>query len=1063
MKKSFSALLAALLAAAMLFAFAASAATLGDFDGNDNVTSDDAVYLLRYTLFPEYYPVTDFADFDHNDSITSDDAVYLLRYTLFPEYYPLIGDESEPEPTPDEYFKFTLKYTGEYEIEAKDPADLPSEIVIPSRHEGKAVTGFSYYGFKNCSGLVSVTIPKRVTSFDSGAFDNCKSLTSVYYTGTLEDWLRIFDRYASNPCCNGSSLYIKGELLTDAVIPDGITSIGDDAFYGCTSITSVKIPAGVTSIGDDAFNGCANLTAVDIPAGVTSIGRSAFEDCISLESVNLPNSLTDLGSSAFATCTSLAIANVPGKLTSINQGVFYGCSSLANLAIGKNVVSIGNYAFCGCSSLKSVTIPKSVTSIGEKAFAYCSSLSSVNIPENVTSIGDNAFAYCVSLTGVTLPDGLNYLGSEVFRDDVRLKNVVIPDGVTDINTQTFYNCANLSSVTIGNGVTSIGNGAFYGCRALTSMTIPEGVTSIGNNAFYDCYKLVEICNRSSLALSAGSQDNGYAAYYAKRVYGEGGSYLNTTSDGYVFYENGDEVYLVAYTGDKIQLTLPDEYNGKTYEINKNAFRNNTDLISVTVPAGVTGIGEYAFNGCFKLIEVDNCSSLNITDYGNGDVAYYAKHIHSEGDSYLHTTSDGYVFYKDGDEVYLIGYTGNKAKLTLPDNYGGKNYEIYKHAFDGRADLTSVKFGAGATLIGRYAFYNCANLNSVTIPESVAHIVEYAFDGCFNLTNVYYNGTLDKWVGIYFEEYSSNPCRYGATLYINGEIPVDIVIPDGVTDIGDYAFYKCASLKNVVIPDTVKNIGSAAFYGCDELDGINIPGSVISFGEYALYSTALYNDENNWEGDALYVDNCLIKVNSSFSGDYTIKKGTVCIADGAFSLCSNLSGVTIPSGVLYIGSGAFYRCTALTGVTVPKGVKAIGTGAFYGCSSLTDLTFPDSVTKIGMNVVYGTALYDNGSKWEGEALYIGKHLVELKASYSGDYSVIAGTICIADSAFSRCWYLKGVTIPESVIYVGNNAFDNCSKLTDINFAGTKAQWQKIDQTNSTDSYVIHCTDGDNIKE
>ena len=253
--------------------------------------------------------------------------------------------------------------------------------------------------------------------------------------------------------------YGSRSRVKSAVIADGVTSIGSDAFQGCTSLTSVTIPDSVTSIGGWAFYYCTSLTSVTIPDGVTSIGEQAFSCCTSLTSVTIPNGVT----------------------------------------------SIGENAFNGCTSLTSVTLPNSVTSIGKSAFSGCTSLTSVTLPNSVTSIGDGAFASCTSLTGIWVTEGNSHYSSDASgvlfsKDKTTLVqcpgafsgSYAIPDSVTSIGEYAFFYCESLTSVTIPDGVTSIGWSAFFNCKSLTSVTIPDSVTSIGWFAFEDCTSLTDV-------------------------------------------------------------------------------------------------------------------------------------------------------------------------------------------------------------------------------------------------------------------------------------------------------------------------------------------------------------------------------------------------------------------------------------------------------------------------------------------------------------------------------------------------------------------------------------------
>ena len=257
---------------------------------------------------------------------------------------------------------------------------------------GNSVTSIGNNAFYYCPGLTSITIPNSVTSIGYNAFSNCSGLKKVIVKD-IAAWCGIkFNGYDSNPLYYARHIYSDEDTeITNLIIPNSATSIGNYAFEGCSGLTSVTIPNSVTSIGNYAFSYCSGLTSVTISNSVTSIGNYAFQYCSGLTSVTIPNSVTSIGWGAFSGCKGLTSVTIPNSVTSIRFNAFDGCSGLTSVTIPNSVTSIGAEAFRGCSGLTSVTIPNSVTNIANSAFQYCSGLTSVTIGSGVTNIGYNAF------------------------------------------------------------------------------------------------------------------------------------------------------------------------------------------------------------------------------------------------------------------------------------------------------------------------------------------------------------------------------------------------------------------------------------------------------------------------------------------------------------------------------------------------------------------------------------------------------------------------------------------------------------------------------------------------
>ena len=276
-------------------------------------------------------------------------------------------------------------------------------------------------------------------------------LAGATYTGTdAASFVYIGDMEENSP-------------LQTIKLPQGVTGIGDYAFYVCPSLTSIDLPASLTSIGKYAFYYCSSLTSIDLPASLTSIGGDAFRGCSSLTSIDLPASLTSIGDWAFVGCSALTSIDLPASLTSIGDYTFSFCSSLTSIDLPASLTSIGGDAFRGCSSLTSIDLPASLTNIYGSAFRDCSSLTSIDLPASLTSIGDYTFSFCSSLTSIDLPASLTNIYGSAFRD-----------------------CSSLTSVTSrAETPPALGyEDIFYDCTALTDIYVPAGSVEAYKVAVY---------------------------------------------------------------------------------------------------------------------------------------------------------------------------------------------------------------------------------------------------------------------------------------------------------------------------------------------------------------------------------------------------------------------------------------------------------------------------------------------------------------------------------------------------------------------------------------------------
>lgn len=990
---------------------------------------------------------------------------------------------------------------------------LLDELLIP-----EGIEEIPEYAFRGCANITSVTLPTSLQKICDGAFSECRLLAIVNNNSLLEIGFdgqhggvaskaqKIIDHSGNVIYRNGISefSYIETqdgfrfakennqyklvaylgnkETITlpenidghsysifmmrgvkNVIIPEGIETIGDNAFRGCTSLESIKIPDSVLHIGEAAFYNCINLKDVAISDNVTEIGQLAFAGCSKLTEFVIPAGITKINIGTFARCSSLKKIVIPDGVISIEDDAFYSCSDMTSIVLGSNLENIGINVFEDCTSLidvvvssecfsfvdgvlydnslkyvvfvsgSEITIPDSWTSIGDRAFCNQLKITKVIIPEGVTSIGVSAFNGCTNLKSVVIPSSVTIIKETAFYDCVNLENIILPEGLTDIGYSAFYGCTSLQNIVIPDSVTSIGSGAFSCCKKFSEIILPSGITNVESSLFSDCSNLKKVVIQNGVTCIKGSAFENcsnlieialpetLSAIGARAFYGC--SSLNEiiipSGVSSIYFETfygcnnlrtvifADSITTIDYSSfygcsSLDTVILPENLS----EIGVRAFSGCSNLKKLHIGNKITYIGNYAFENCDKLEELylsdlETWFKIHFQNFQSNPL-YLARNVKL----FINGVLKNEIIIPAGiQEIPEGAFRGcsNLKRVQIPDSV----ITIGSSAFSGCSGLDSISIPNSVTTIERAAFSGCTNLKSVSIGKSVTYIGFCAFEMCAKLVDVnIFN--VESWLNVTFDGENANPLflhnysgsqnfNYQKRLYINGELVSELIIPEGIVNIPNYAFYNCENINCIKLPRSIKSIASSAFHGCP-INSVYVDDLQVWYGIEALGDITSYN---------LYINNELVE-------DMIITEN---IRAKAFFGCASLKTVKILDGVTTIGDEAFSKCINLKSIEIPNSINSIGMNAFSECD-ITAVYIEDIYS--WLNIEFGSTTSNPLRSTSDKTLYVSNNVIDALIIPEGITSIKA-------YAFWNCINITSVTIPESVKEIQNGAFGRCKDL------------------------------------
>ena len=819
--------------------------------------------------------------------------------------------------------------------------------------------------FYECAGLTGIIVfPNGVTSIGEDAFDSCINITGLSFPSTLEK----IEGGAFSSC--------KG--IKSLIFPSSLKTIGYATFIDCTGLNGqLIIPNSVTNIGAWAFDSCTSLKDLKInkhSTDIKKIGMNAFQNCTSLTNATLSDDILVITNSLFRNCKNLETVTYPVDLTEVCSSAFTNCYKLTGLTLPSSVTKIGDGAYGNCYALKSFTTPNSLLTIGKYAFANCSGIEDLNLRVPLNKIDNYAFSQCQGLTNVLFPTSLTTMGSRTFDTSTNILSVVFPEDclLTTLGEYAFHNCKKLVHLELHEGLKTIGAYAFNGDNSLTNFVIPNSLESINNGGFWNCSKLTTLM----------FNDNPYDPHLKKINYA---GFCSTGMTNIVFPDSVESLGQSAFeTCSSLSNVV---FGAGLKTLGDATFYKDTKLTNVFIPKSVQSIGMRTFGRCLSLTN-----------------------IFVDEDSEYFTDIDGILYSHNTNTVYQSPCGKHLTSYTVP-----KEVEMFvNYAFDFNEYLETVDFESREELestsciLGNFVFSECKKLkrfNSNTDNEAVIpkFIVDATGSPPFNrcpliktITSEEENaGYLRTSNGVLYKaEDTSNDILIRLIQYPTGKQDTTFTIPNTITNIVGFAFATNQNLKTVIFQpkdqeaeDHRLTLSSYAFYECKNLESV------------------FFNDLVDEINDTAFGTCTSLK-------EITIPSKVKVIADGTFDYCIGLTNVIMHDNITRIGASSFKNCRSLKSTGIPENLSQnlnIAGSAYINCIGIESVTIPPTTLTVGESAFYGcTSLQSLTIKPPNSSLTIGT------------------------TAFASCPVLGPRVDINLKIQLGNNAFANCPSLTKLFF-------------------------------